>query len=132
LNVALSGAATADSFFSSPTYIASKAIDGSLTTRWLSSAGAPHWWEVSWGSSQNVKEIHFIASTVGAGEHFSEYYLEYWNGASWIGISHVTGYTDQSPTITIHSELSFTTTSVRIRTLSGNATHGIYEFRVYV
>jgi len=132
-NIALTGTASADSVYNGgdSRFVASKANDGDNSgTRWLSDTGAPHWWIVEWTEVKYVSRIGFLAGVAAAAEHFSEYYIEYWANSIWNEAVHVTGYTDERPTVTYH-DIGENTDKLRIRTISGNDNHGIYEFLAY-
>jgi F5/8 type C domain len=133
-NISALATPTADSSYG-VNYGPEKANDenSALSSRWLSGSGAPHWLELEWGSEYDFESIKFYASTAGYGEHFSEYWLEYWDAGlgDWVELAHVTGYTDQHPTLTEHNGLSFTTSKIRIRTSGGSTYHGIVEFECY-
>lgn len=124
---------TTNSYYSA-TYQVTKAVDGVNNTRWVSAdrGTGETWIQCDWGvgNTAHIHEIHFVAGTTGDGEHFSEYYLEYWNGASWIEIVHVTSYTDQYTTETTHVGLEIDSQKIRMRMLSGNSTHALYRFEV--
>lgn len=129
-NIATSGTASSDSVYSG-SFPASNANDGSTSTRWLSDGGGTDsWWIVTWSQEYYVDHIGFIANLAGANEHFNEYYLDYWDGASWQEVIHVTGYTEQSPTVTYHNVYQYTQ-KLRMRLIGGSDYHGMYEFYAY-
>lgn len=122
------GTASADSQWSAA-FSAAKATDNDPGTRWLSHFGAPHWWQVEWATEKTIDYIEFTAARWVYNEHFNEYYIEHWDGDDWVEDIHVTGYTEESPTVT-HHDLNVSTTIIRIRTIGQYDRHGIYEFRV--
>jgi len=119
------GTATADSEYSG-SYPATNFNDLDTGTRWISAATLPHWGQVEWETENHITEVGFYAGTVGNGEHFTEYYIEHWDGSNWVEDVHVSSYTDQYPTRTSHV-VDFTTKKARLRTTDGHSYSTLYE-----
>ena len=132
-NIALTATATADSSFSG-SHLPGKANDGNTdlnNSRWVSATqDVEHFLQLEWTQSVHVTDIQFLPSVAIFNEAFREYYLEYWNGTSWVLIAHVTGFSGEYPYITDHSGLNFNTTKIRMR-LENEAVFG-YEWGALV
>ncbi|CAM4325699.1 hypothetical protein FHS16_000858 [Paenibacillus endophyticus] len=90
-NLALGKTATASSTWTAGAgYEASKAIDGSLSTRWSAENGTSgnQWLEVNLGPATNVNRV--VVSEYGSGNQsfqIDTYALQYWNGSSYVNLS---------------------------------------------
>jgi len=126
-NISSSATPTCDSVYGAG-FECAKAIDGATGTRWVSGSGQPHYIELEWPAQHTFQQIRFWAQGAG-GEQFSEYYIEHWDGASWIEDVHVTPFSTWGEWI--EHELTFTTPKIRFRTTAGNNFTGLNELECY-
>jgi hypothetical protein len=80
INIAPQASASASSVGDGGSLEAQYAIDGSLSTRWASSAGAPQWLEVTFSTP---KEINGVGINFEAA-YAKDYSIQTWNGTEWV------------------------------------------------
>jgi hypothetical protein len=78
INIAPQASASASSVSSN--LIAQNAIDGSLSTRWASSPGAPQWLEVTFSTPKEINGVRIAFEAAYA----KDYSIQTWNGTEWV------------------------------------------------
>ncbi len=143
-NLALSATATASSTYcvgppqtSPDCYAAWRVNDGSASTAlggqssWANDWGVPmpQWVELDWAAPVTASRV---VVTTTSGYPVRDYDLQYWNGATWLNLAHVTGNSALSLT---HNFAPVATTRMRILGFQGPAIQPGYvrinEFAVY-
>ncbi|AEI43440.1 discoidin domain-containing protein [Paenibacillus mucilaginosus] len=117
VNIAPQAMLTVDSV--TGTNPASNAVDGSLTTRWISgSTTYEHVFEMTWERAHPVDRVKVWSGNVGTGAsswHIRDFTLDYWNGSTWITLAAVTD-NDKDNNAGEYNDLSFSpVTASRLR-----------------
>jgi hypothetical protein len=125
-NLALDATASASSTY--PGYSPSNVNDGSedttvgASTSWADYSAVPAWVELDWTSAKTFSRIDLYTS---AGYEIYDFYLQYWNGSSWVNIvPEVTGNTDVYLT---YNFSPITASKIRVLGESGNIADGPYQ-----
>ncbi|MBA7492389.1 hypothetical protein ES702_02939 [subsurface metagenome] len=126
VNIAPDSTPTCDSQYSDA-YSCDKAIDELVATRWLSGSVQPHHIELYWPVSKDIVQVRFFVGDFG-GEHFTEYYIEYYDG-SWHEAVHVTGFSTYDEWVS--HDVEFTCTILRFRTTAGESYTNLCELEAY-
>ena len=131
-NLALTGTASASSTYSAG-YEASKAIDGSNSTRWNAGGetSGNQWLEVNWPAAKTfsgtkVKELY--------DGRITEYKIQYYNGSNWVNVaSGIRRWGDPLTTVRENRFDPVNASRVRLYVVStgGNVSATVNEFEVY-
>lgn len=127
-NLALNKTATASSTKSSSSYPASKAVDGSNSTRWQSNGSSTEWLKVDLGSSRSVSKVVV--------DWYGSYYARTYrvevstDNSNWTSVYSTTSGTSGTKT---HTFSSRSARYVRVYMTRANSSSGysIREFEVY-
>lgn len=127
-NISLNKTVTASNVYNnSDTYAASKAVDGSTSTRWATDNGITSaWLEVNLGGYYTINKT----VTREYADRTTSYKIQYWNGSTWLDAFSGTTIGSSDKTDTFPKVIG---SKVRLYILSVSGTSGpsIYEFSVY-
>ncbi|MEW6363346.1 MAG: C1 family peptidase [Acidobacteriota bacterium] len=122
---------TVSGSYNATTYPPSNMVDGSSSTYWVSpymSSSTTHWAYVDMGSSQSITQIKMQFSTTNFPK---SYYIDYWNGSSWVTKTSSTGNTSGGWK-TINYSTAWSAQYIRLRmTVKNSYYYTVYEFQGY-
>lgn len=126
-NIALNKTATASNVYNdNASYNATKAVDGSTTTRWATNDGiASAWLEIDLGATYTFAK----AVTKEYSNRVASYKIQYWSGSAWKNA--FTGTTIGSVKTDLFTTISATKVRLNIVSVTGTKGPSIYEFSVF-